>query len=126
MYIILFLQHQNKSECLQHVYVFLIKSCLDLHFSSHVGLLCNIDVLFTRSVVIQNGSFGELHVQVVPCSTGAGDKCKTCKGIRERQVDPPKRVESWVVTKLYNRIFKGVCWTRWSCWSYMGEANKLL
>ena len=101
MYIVLFLQHQNKSECLQHVYVFLIKSCLDLHFSSHVGLSCNIDVLFTRSVVIQNGSFGEF-----PTAPG-GAMLHWCWGqMQDMQRDPratggsPERVESWVVTKL--------------------------
>ena len=27
---------------------------------------------------------------MVPCSTGAGDKCKTCKGYRERAVWRPR------------------------------------
>jgi hypothetical protein len=29
--------------------------------------------------------FSSIQPQIVPCSTGADEKCKSCKGIRDRQ-----------------------------------------
>jgi len=61
------------------------------HSAWEVSKQCGNVAVFAPNGGRCAGNGGKRRLQavceVVPCSTGAGDKCKTCKGIRERQAE---------------------------------------